>query len=174
MATGLPQVLVGGDFSTFQRELGNYRVKVVESALLEASSGRPGISLEVNVCKDPNHPSMEGKKLIVDRTYFADPKTDEAEKLKMMNGMAKRKLYDGFGLAWPTKAAPIDPRKWLGKEVYCQLRQKAGEEFPFIHAYALKADGLPKMPKDANKAPEVPAVKAKAEKKSTPEVDEDF
>lgn len=169
-ATGLPVVLIGGEFSDFSRDEGNYHIVVKDASISEAQTGRSQFVFDLEVANDPNHAALEGKKLMSwyqslpiakdepERNIVADT----PDKIKMLNGMVKRLCYDGFGIAWPTKPERLDPRKWIGKRAYVQLRKRKDDPTRTqVNSVAQKADELPKLPVMKKAAP-VPAGKKAA------------
>lgn len=150
MAIGNPQALklkVGGAVSNGPKD-GIYRAIVADVSVdVAKKSGRPYIALEFHGCKDADHPSMNGKKILTAKFYAASEQ-DDAEKVKQMNGMLKSRLFRGFGVPWPKEFKEFDPRVFLKKEVYIVVGKgkpnEQGESFAEVKAIALKKDQLPK------------------------------
>ncbi len=147
---GLPTM--GGDFSSATTAKGVYRVKVEDASIAEASTGRPQITMQLVVSKDPNHAAKEGKKLT--KIFQSLPTgEDDADKRLMMKGMIKRMLFDGFAIPWPKEEKPLDPRKWVGKEAWVLIgdrKGKNGEMQTGVVAVAQEADKLPAVKTDVS------------------------
>jgi hypothetical protein len=152
------EIVVGGKFSTGPGK-GVYHIKVGDVGKdlskgdeAKGKAKRPFLSLSLVVTnKDKLHTSKHGKKLTTDRTYFAAP-GDDAEKVETMMGMAKQKLYDGFGLTWPKDSKKIDIRLFAGKEAYVWLDHgkpdENGQTRVEVKAYAVEVDKLPKAARE--------------------------
>lgn len=144
--TGAPQILVGGAVSNGPA-LGDYHIIVSDAQLGESkTSGRGQLVLELTVKDDPNNPSKEGKKLT--KMFQSLPaEGDDPEKVKQMQGMLKRLVYDGFGVKWPAEPKPIDPRIFVGKPAWIRLdnrkNNQTGEERSQVVAVAQAQDKLP-------------------------------
>lgn len=153
------EMMIGGKFSSGPAE-GVYHVQVTETGK-DKSKGdpaknkpqRPFLALTLTVtAKDKIHASKKGKKLTVDRSYFPHP-SDDTDKIETMLGMLKRKLYDGFGLAWPKDSKKFDPRVFANKEAFVWLakgkpNEETGEARVEVQAYAQTPDKLPKAARE--------------------------
>ena len=138
---GAPQILIGGAVSTGPAK-GDYHIIVSDASLGTSSTSRPNLQLELTVKDDPNHTAKEGKKLT--RMFQSLPQDgDDEEKVKTMQGMLKRLVYDGFGVKWPAEPKPIDPRIFLGKTAFVRLDQKPGDDRTNVVAVAHALDKLP-------------------------------
>lgn len=150
MAIGNPQAMkmkVGGAVSNGPKD-GIYRAVVADVSVdVAKKSGRPYIALEFHGSKDPEHPSLNGKKILTGKFYGASD-SDDPEKVKQMNGMLKSRLFRGFGIPWPKEFKEFDPRVFLKKEVYIVVGKgkpnEQGESYAEVKAIALKKDQLPK------------------------------
>lgn len=142
--TGAPDTLIGGAYSSGPSS-GVYHVEVTDAQKTEAKTGRNMASLELTVKNDANHPSMEGKVLCTLRQSLPMP-GDEEESSKKMQGMIRRMLYLGFGVAWPDKPKAFDPRIFVGRAAYALIAPKKnqnGEERNDVIAIAQEAAQLP-------------------------------
>jgi hypothetical protein len=163
---------VGGAYSTGPAE-GVYHIQVTETGKDESKGEngkpkRPLVTLTLTItAKDKVNASKKGKKLMTDRTYFPCG-ADDKDKVKTMLGMLKRKLYDGFGIAWPKESKKFDPRIFANKEAFVYLAKgkpnpDTGEQRVEVQAYALTPDKLPKPAQawlEAAKKGETPAADA--------------
>ncbi len=161
MAIAAPDsFFVGGAVSTGPAS-GDYHVIIEDASLGSSSSGRGSLNFDLVVKDDPNHPAKEGKKLTKMFNSLADPKTDDEEKIKVMNGILKRQVYDGFGIKWPTDKKALDARQFIGKTAWIRLaprtNPKTGEARTQVTAVAQTADKLP-----VNKTTGEPAADLKA------------
>ena len=142
---GAPTINVGGAVSN-GAEPGDYHVIISDAALGTSKTGRPNLQLELTVKDDPNHVAKEGKKLTKMFQSLAQASDDE-DKVKTMNGMLKRMVFDGLGVKWPTEPKPLDPRVFAGKKAWVRLDRKkneqTGEDRSEVIAIALTADKLP-------------------------------
>lgn len=141
------KAVVGGATSSGPKP-GIYRVVVAEASLDTAKkTGRPFIALEFHGKGDKDHPTVEGKKVIVGKFYTA-MEGDDSEKVKTMNGMLKSRLYRGFALPWPKEGKQVDPRIFLKKECFIVLKpgkpNEQGDTYAEVAAIALKKEQLPK------------------------------
>lgn len=117
-ALGFPSL--GGAVADFSTAKGNYHVEVLDASYGESKTGRAQLILQLVYKNDPNHPASEGKKLT--RIYQSMPaEGDDADKVKMMKGIIKRMIFDGFGLKWSTDEKPFDPRVLVGKQAWVQV-----------------------------------------------------
>ncbi len=81
---------------------------------------RPYIELEFAGKNDPDHPAKNGKK-ITKQKFYGPTASDDADKKKLMAGMLKRSLGDGFGIKWATDGKPLDPRIFIKKECFLAI-----------------------------------------------------
>lgn len=142
---GAPVINIGGAVSTGP-EAGDYHILVTDAALGKSKSERPNLQLELTVKDDPNHAAKEGKKLT--KMFQSLPQdSDDEDKRKVMQGMLKRLVYDGFGVKWPTEPKALDPRIFVGKKAWIRLAKKkneqTGEDRSEVVAVALTQDKLP-------------------------------
>ena len=139
-------VFYGGPVSTGPTE-GDYHVVIADASLGTSSKGRPQLVLDLIVKDDPNHASREGKRLMKHFQSLADPAQDDEEKVKVMNGMFKRLLFEGFGLKWATENKALDARMFVSKTAWVRIAKKLnpqnGEERAQVVAAALTPDKLP-------------------------------
>ena len=141
---GAPSINIGGAVSTGP-EPGDYSVLITDAAVGASSTGRPNLQLEFTVKDDPNHVAKNGKKLT--KMFQSLPQgSDDEEKVKTMQGMLKRLVYDGLGVKWPTEPKPLDPRQFAGKKCWVRLakkKQEGRDERTEVVAIALTQDKLP-------------------------------
>jgi len=127
--------------------LGDYHVVVSDAQLGETNKkDRKQLILELTVKGDPNHASMEGKKLTKMWQSFPN-KDDDDQKRKQMLGIIKRQVYEGFGLPWPKESKALDPRIFVGKEAWVRFgerKDKEGKMRQNITHVVQKAENLPK------------------------------
>lgn len=151
MAIGNPgamqKVKIGGATSSGPKD-GVYRAVVADVGLdVARKSGRPYIALEFHGKGDTEHPSQNGKKILTAKFYCAS-ESDDADKVKQMNGMLKSRLFRGFGIPWPKEFKDFDPRVFLKKEVFIVVGKgkpnEQGDSYAEVKAIALKKDQLPK------------------------------
>jgi hypothetical protein len=153
------KAIVGGSTSSGRK--GVFRAVVTDAGLDTAKkSGRPYIALEFTGKGDTENPSANGKKLITGKFYTA-MESDDADKVKTMNGMLKSRLYRGFGVPWPKDGKQVDPRIFLKKEVFVVIGpgnpNEQGDSYPEVKAIALKKDQLPKSALEALNKKDEPA-----------------
>lgn len=159
--TGAAQeaMMWGGATSAGGAATGVYRVVVTEAALgmskgAQDADGnytkapRPFVELEFFGKGDPDHPGKEGKKVTKSK-FYGPSAADDAEKKKLMAGMLKRSLGDGFGIKWGTDGKPLDPRIFVKKEVFIAIgpgkaNDDTGESRQEVLAIAPSRDKLPK------------------------------
>jgi len=147
MAIAAPDsIFVGGAVSTGPAP-GDYHVIIEDAAVGTSTSGRGSLNFDLVVKDDPNHAAKEGKKLTKMFNSLADPAQDDEEKQKVMNGILKRQVYDGFGIKWPTEKKALDHRQFIGKTAWIRLaprlNPKNGETRTQVVAVAQTADKLP-------------------------------
>ena len=147
MAIAAPDsIFIGGAVSTGPAS-GDYHVIIEDAQLGTSSKGRGSLNFDLVVRDDPNHQAKEGKKLTKMFNSLADSKTDDEDKMKMMNGILKRQVFDGFGVKWPTEPKALDPRIFVGKTAWIRLAPKknpnTGEERTQVVAVAQTPDKLP-------------------------------
>lgn len=130
MAIGSPVVMkVGGAVSTGPAA-GIYHVQVTEASLgTSKQKGTPYIELVFTVKDDPDHESRNGKKLLSQRFYGPGEHHDEATALTMQ-GMLKRGIFKGFGVAWPKENAALDARKFVGKTAWVLVQAERKPQDP--------------------------------------------
>lgn len=141
---GAPVINIGGAVSTGP-EPGDYAVIISDAAIGKSGTGRPNLQLEFTGKDDPNHPAKDGKKVTKMFQSLADV-SDDADKVKTMNGMLKRLVFDGLGVKWPAEPKPLDPRVFAGKKCWIRLEKKKQEgrdERTEVVAIALTQDKLP-------------------------------
>lgn len=139
-------VLVGGEVYNGP-ELGDYHVIVSDAQMGETNNKeRKQLILEFTVKDDPNHTSMEGKKLTKMWQSFPNEKDDDRKK-KTMLGILKRQVYEGFGLPWPKEPKALDPRIFAGKTAWVRFGErtdKEGKKRQNITHIVQKLEQLPK------------------------------
>lgn len=137
----------GGPVSTGPAP-GDYHVVIQDAQNGVSGSGRPSLNFDLVVKDDPNHPAKNGKKLTkMFNSLGSAEHGDDEDKLKMMAGILKRQVYDGFSVPWPKERKPIDPRIFIGKEAWVRLatqkNPKTGEDRSQVVAVAQTLDKLP-------------------------------
>ena len=120
-------VMVGGEVYNGP-ELGDYHIIVSDASLSETNNKeRKQLVLELTVKDDPGHPSMEGKKLTKMWQTFPNAKDDDGKR-KMMLGILKRQVYEGFGVTWPKEMKAFDPRIFATKQAWVRFGEKVGKD----------------------------------------------
>lgn len=156
-------------------ELGDYHVIVSDASLGETNKkDRKQLVLELTVFNDPKHTAMEGKKLTKMWQSFPCAADDE-QKRKVMLGIIRRQVYEGFGKPWPKESKAFDPRIFLGCEAWVRLGErtdKEGKKRQQVTHVVQKLENLPKgngVPAGkTEKAAGVPAARRRAAGGSAP------
>ncbi len=145
---GAPKAVLLGGKTSNGVAAGIYRVKITDASLDFTKGGevkgkdgkmvkkdpRPYVKLELTGCKDPDHPAKEGKKVLTAKVYLPS-EFDDQEKTEMMAGMAKRSWWKPLELKWPTEAKPLDPRIFVGKELFAKVIQRVSDGADSEDAY---------------------------------------
>lgn len=149
-------VLVGGEVSSGPAK-GDYRVEVTDAKLGESKDKtRKMLLLTLTVKDDPNHSAKNGKKLTTWRQPLPAPGKDDADKLKTMQGILKRSVYEGLGVKWPETAKALDPRIFMNKVAFVRIDDRTGSDGKTrtdVVACAVSADKLPAPRAPEDKAP---------------------
>jgi len=138
MPIGAPETLMVGGPTSSGPTPGIYRAKVTEvNTGASTQKGTPFIELDLHGHKDEQHPAKEGKRITKHRIYLPHPDlikkanegdTEAVEKVQQLNGMTKR-TFKGYGVPFPKETKKFDPRQFLNKEVFIELRKgKADDE----------------------------------------------
>lgn len=153
--TGAPSaMLVGGKVGAQGPKKGIYHVKVADAGLkLSKQPGeRPGFELVFNGFKDSEHPDKEGKKLL-SQTFWGVSENDDAEKKGLMLRMLRDRLFKPFNVEWPKEGKNVEPRIFVGKDIYVLIdANKDGDRNEIVA-----------MSKDPAKLPKLKAEKAEDE-----------
>lgn len=128
MPEGMPSLTLGGAYSGGGPPIGVYHTKVVDAQPTISDTKRMGVKVKFEVFEDPQHPAKNGKPLSTETWWLpkpppegqeAGPDDDDEDKVKLMRGMFKRALFDGFKIDWPKDPnAPLEPRKWVNRKCY--------------------------------------------------------
>lgn len=130
MAIGAPAVMKVGGVVSSGPAAGLYHVEVTESALgVSSAKGTPYIELTLTVKDDPDHEAKEGKTLLKQR-FYGPGEHHDAEKAETMQGMLKRGIFKGFGVAWPKENGVLDARKFAGKAAWVLVAKERKPQDP--------------------------------------------
>lgn len=171
--TGAPEAMMVGGATSQGPAAGIYRCKITDAGVTESSkTGRKALKLTFFVDGDKDHPSKNGKKL-VSKSFWGASKEDDAEKVKMMNGMLKRQLYVPLEIPWPKEGKAADPRIFSNKICYVVIspekNKESGDIENTVTAIALKREKLPKSALDGSLFKKKDEKSAKAESEDVAE-----
>ncbi len=125
-----PPFMIGGKTSGGGPKTDIYGVKVINVTTGESANAKtPYVELEFAGHKDKEHPERDGKTVIKQRFYGANP-SKSAEDQSAALGRIKNQLFKPLGVSWPKEGKKLEPRLFLNKECFILIGQsKANGEF---------------------------------------------